>query len=101
MSRYIQIRFDGQALVWFLHEGNELRATRVENGLPPSAHFVQALNEPSGTLSLVFEHESFPEAPEGETPVLCPVFRDIAAAGPWDGSERRVGYDRRRGPSVC
>ena len=90
MPKHVRVRFNGDILAWALHEGNLLRATIVQNGLPRGSKYVCCFDEDDGdgkSISLVFEHESFPEAKDGEIPILCPIFTDSEPG--WSGQERR------------
>lgn len=95
--RRVRVRFNLDRVAALLCEGTVIRTTLVRNGLPHGARLVASIHEPPH-VSLVFEHESFPDVSEDEPPILCPLFSDPALQERWDTmSERRSGNDRRTG----
>ena len=103
MARRVRITVSGDVLSWMLHEGHRLEPTVVQNGLPPESKYVYCFDDPNGSegpyLSLVFEHESFPDVKNGDPiPILCPVFTDANQETPWTTrqQERRSGVERRK-----
>lgn len=80
MPRYAQLLVAGELLDGILKDGTA-HSVPVAHHLPADARCVGAYTAHPGTVGLIFESETFPEAGHGSDAAMLPVLKSIHLRG--------------------